>query len=575
MILLLLFAVLAGAGTAISPCVLPVLPALLSAGASGGRRRPLGIVIGLTITFVIAIVLLASVIKALGLPDNILHWFAAFVLAFFGVALLVPSLADRVEAPLSRLAGFGPKSTGDGFWSGMAVGGALGFVYAPCAGPILAAVTSVSASQGASAQVVAIAVAYGIGSAIVLLLLAFGGRKLADRIRGAGRGPALQRTLGVVMVITALAVALNLDTGFQTVIAKVLPTSVRNPAEGLEQSAAVEKALEGVRGKSRYDSAAAPPTSDLPNLGPAPEFAGTGEWFNSPPLTMAGLRGQVVLIDFWTYTCINCLRTLPELKSWDATYGDKGLTIVGVHTPEFPFEKIASNVKAAIEQNGLNYAVVQDNDYGTWDAWGNQFWPAQYLIDAEGNVRYTHFGEGGVEQTESAIRSLLAEAGQKDLGQMTGVKPEEPDAGVQTPETYIGAGRAQGFTGDGSPRAGTREYPPAPAKLPPNAFALSGGWTIDPESATAGAGAAIDASFMASKVFLVLSPPEGGSAGSARILLDGKPIPASMAGADVKGGVVDVNSQRLYELVSLPTSEAHRLTVEPAEGTSAFAFTFG
>jgi cytochrome c biogenesis protein CcdA/thiol-disulfide isomerase/thioredoxin len=574
MILLLLFAVVAGAGTAISPCVIPVLPALLSAGATGGRRRPLGIVIGLTITFVIAVALLASLVKGIGLSGGAVRIFAVVVLVFFGIALLVPGLADRVEAPLSRLSRFGPKSSGDGFWSGIAVGGALGFVYAPCAGPILAAVISVSASQGASAQVVAIALAYGLGSAAVLLVLAFGGRKLAERIRRAGRGATLQRALGVVLLLTAVAVSFNLDVRFQTLIADRLPAVVVNPTKALEDSPAVKEGLAGLRGESRFDSEGAT-ASDLPVLGPAPEFRETGRWFNSDPLTIAGQRGEVTLIDFWTYTCINCIRTLPELKAWDAKYRDDGLTIVGVHTPEFAFERSAANVQQAITQNEIRYPVVQDNEYGTWDAWGNHFWPAKYLIDVEGNVRYTHFGEGAVEETEAAIRSLLEEAGARDLGGMSGAAPEEAAPGVETPETYLGLSRAQGYAPHNAPDPGVSDYPAAPRDLPDNTFALSGSWDLAPESATAGNGAAVDATTISKKVFLVLSPPRDGGTGSARILLDGKPITPADAGADVKDGVAQVESQRLYELVSLDGVERHRLRVEPAPGTSAFAFTFG
>src|ERR1700722_13980652 len=411
MILLIGFALLAGAGTALSPCVLPVLPALLSAGGIGGRRRPLGIVLGLSVTFTVTIVGLANVVDGVDLGSDPLRDVAIAVLAIFGVALIVPGLSDRLEAPLSRLARFGPKTRGDGFGSGLLVGGALGFVYTPCASPILAAVISVSAASG---RTVVLAIAYAGGSALVLLALTLGGRSLFDRVRKAGRGPLLQRTLGIVMILTAVAIVSNLDVSFDQLVAEKIP-DVNLPA-ALECSGSVTGRLHEITGRhAKFAPAngssscggsstavhAAPANASqatllaaanqLPALGAAPEFTETEDWFNTPgdkPLTLASLRGRAVLIDFWTYTCINCIRTLPYLKAWDAAYRRDGLTIVGVETPEFAFEHDAANVASAISSFGIRYPVVQDNEYGTWDAYDNEDWPADYLIDAGGDVRY-------------------------------------------------------------------------------------------------------------------------------------------------------------------------------------------
>src|SRR5688500_9169964 len=256
MVLLVLFAFVAGAGTALSPCVLPVLPALLASAGSGGRRRPLGVIAGLTATFTIAIVALASVVDGVGLSGGTVRTLAVGVLLGFGLALLVPSVAARVEVPLSRLARFGPRSAGHGFWSGLLVGAGLGFVYAPCAGPILAAVVSVSATQGTSGDLVAVALGYAAGSALVLLLIAYGGRRLLDRLRSAGRGPAVQRTLGAVMVATSVAVASDLDVRFQTALADDFPAFLTNPTRGLERSDAVEERLAELRGRPRFQEAA-------------------------------------------------------------------------------------------------------------------------------------------------------------------------------------------------------------------------------------------------------------------------------------------------------------------------------
>ena len=568
MALLVIFAILAGAGTALTPCVLPVLPALLSASASGGRRRPLGVIAGLVLTHTITIVALASVIDGVGLADGFARTVAIVVLAGFGLALLWPRLGllvERAFAPLQRL---GPRSPGTGFWSGMLVGGALGFLYAPCAGPILAAVISVSATQGTSADLVFLALAYGAGSATVLLLFAFGGRRVVERVRRAGYGPTVQHALGALLIGTAVAMAAELDVRFQTVLANELPSVVSNPTGAIERSAGVERRLADLRGPARFDSsrtAGASPRADLPVLGRAPDFTGNDHWLNTPgerPLSLAELRGRVVLIDFWTYTCINCLRTLPQLRAWDARYRDDGLTIVGVHTPEFTFERELDNVERAVRRNELRYAVAQDNSYATWNAWGNQYWPAKYLIDAQGRVRYTHFGEGAYGETEAAIRALLAEAGRTRLGAATRARTESADPGTATPETYLGFARARGFV-PSRPLPGTHRYPPPPDGLSPSRFALSGVWRVDEESATAVRGAAIHARVVARKVFLVLSA-RGPGRQRVGVQVDGEPLRR-----------ITVRGQRLYPLVSLPEVADRRLTLRVDPGVSAYAFTFG
>ena len=552
MTLLVLFAIAAGAGTALSPCVLPVLPALLSAGASGGRRRPLGVVLGLATTFTITVAGFASVIDGVGLGDGTLRSLAVIALGLFGVVLLAPRLADRIEAPLSRLARFGPRTGGEGFWSGLGVGAALGFVYAPCAGPVLAAVISVGAASGSS---LAVALAYALGTAAVLLVFCLGGRRVLSRFRP----PVLQRALGVVMILTALAIVTQADLRFQTALAEHAPGFLVNPTGSLERSQPIEERLARLRGKSRFDGTAhATAGSKLKVLGRAPDFAGDGRWFNTRPLELEGLRGRVVLIDFWTYTCINCLRTFPHLRAWDARYRARGLTIVGVHTPEFAFERKAGNVRDAIARSKLRYPVVQDNDYATWNAWGNQYWPAKYLIDAKGRVRYVHFGEGEYGQTEAAIRTLLTEAGAAALGERARVEADDANE-AQTPETYLGVQRAQGWARP--PRAGTHSYSGAPSARDP--FALGGIWHVDDEAAEAVSGATIDATFTARKVYLVLSS-RGERRREVEVRVDGKLT-----------RTVAVRRQQLYELVTLPRAGEHRLSLRFAPGVAGYAFTFG
>jgi thiol-disulfide isomerase/thioredoxin len=280
----------------------------------------------------------------------------------------------------------------------------------------------------------------------------------------------------------------------------------------------------------------------------------------------------VVLIDFWTYTCINCIRTLPHVTAWDARYRRDGLTVIGVHTPEFPFEKDASNVAAAVRQNGIHYPVAQDNDYATWNAFGNQYWPAKYLIDTRGHVRYAHFGEGDYDVTERAIRSLLAEAGATRLGGATRARGQVADPHVTTPETYLGAARAQGYE-NGPITTGAQDFGGGRPRLDDDRFAYRGHWTVTDESARSGRGARVYVRFQARRVFLVLGSPGHGR--SVRVLLDGRPIPARLAGADVHGAAARIGPQRLYRLVDLPRAGRHTLTLEFEPGIDGYAFTFG
>jgi len=592
MALLILFGFVAGAATALSPCVLPVLPIALSAGATGGRRRPLGIVAGLAVSFTFATVALVYVISALGLPDDLLRKLAIFVLLGFGVSLMIPPVAARLEAWLSRFAGMagGPRSGGgDGFWSGVAVGGSLGFVYAPCAGPILAGVITVSASQSFNTGRLAVALSYGLGSAVVLYFLMLGGRRVIAPL--ARRGSGFQVAMGAVMVVVALAMLGNYDVKFQNRIAGSLPSFLVNPSKSLEDTSTARRALAEVRGGSggALSEASAEAavaggsaggggagkgrSSGLPVIGEAPEFTDTQQWFNTPgdrPLTLKSLRGRVVLVDFWTYSCINCLRTLPYLTAWDRRYRKDGLTIVGIHSPEFPFEKEAGNVADAIERNGIEYPVAQDNDLANFTRYGTEYWPAEYFVDARGRVRYVHFGEGEYGEKEKVIRELLAEAGRRVGAGESGAKGIEASAGVTTPESYLGSLRADRFV-NGPIAAGTQDFG-SPAAPPTDELAYSGRWKVEPESATA-RGGALELSFGARRVYLVLGSP--GKSRRVRVLLDGKPIPDRLAGSDVHHGVVTVSGQRLYDLVDLPKVEDRTLRLVPEAGVMGYAFTFG
>ena len=567
--LLVLFAFVAGGATALSPCVLPVLPVALAAGATGGRRRPLGVVAGLVLSFTFATVALVYLLSALGLPDRFFRTLAIVVLGAAGLALIVPGAAARIEAWLTRVSPrVQAQPRGDGFGSGLVLGISLGFVYAPCAGPILAGVITVSATQDFTAGRLAVALAYSAGSAVVLYGLMLGGRRLSSPL--ARRGALFQRAMGALMVVVAVLMAAELDIRFENEIATALPAVLVNPSKDLEEAGATRDRLadlHGERGGTVAEAATSSRGKRLPVIGEAPEIQGTQRWFNTPggrALTLRSLRGRVVLIDFWTYSCINCIRTLPALRAWDGRYRRDGLTIIGVHAPEFPFERDASNVERAIARNGLRYPVAQDNDFATWRAYGNQYWPAKYLIDARGRVRYAHFGEGEYDVTERAIRALLSEAGHGSLGRRAKPRVETAN-GVATPESYLGSERAERFL-NGAIEPGSQDFRlpgGSVAALPPNHLAYEGPWRIAPSHATAaGPGARLHLHFSASKVFLVLGAQ--GRPHRVEVEVDGK-----------RRRPLAVADHRLYDIVSLGRPGDHVLTLTLERGTEAYAFTFG
>jgi cytochrome c biogenesis protein CcdA/thiol-disulfide isomerase/thioredoxin len=591
MLLLLLFALVAGAGTAITPCVLPVLPALLSASALGGRRRPLGIVLGLAVTFTIAIVALAQVVNGVGLASGATRTLAVAVLIGFGLLMFVPALAQRVQAPLSRLARFGPKTRGDGFWTGLGVGGALGFVCFPCAGPILGAVIAASATRGPTLRVVAVALAYALGLAAVLLVYGFGGRALLARIKRAARGEIVERALGIVLLATGVAMAFNLDVRFDDLLGRnttSLPGFLTDPTRALESSGAVQNRLASLQPPSRFLKrqqaatkgrqlvAANGQAASLPKLGAAPNFTDTQDWFNTPgdrPLSISGLRGHVVLVDFWTYTCINCIRTLPFVEGLYSHYHRYGLEVVGVETPEFTFEQQASNVRQAIHADGITYPVVQDNRYGTWNAYSNQYWPAEYYIDATGEVRRYEPGEGGYAKDELVVRELLRAAGARQLPPPMTARAQTASKNLGTPETYLNPQRQNGFV---EPlQTGVYAYT-RPPRLGLDQWALDGSWSVGSESIMpASGGASISGDVQARDVYLVMTSA-GNRPRRGRVLLDGRPISAADRGSDVgPGGYFSVRGQRLYRLVKLRGDATFTITVQLPRGVAAYDFTFG
>src|SRR6478735_9519534 len=398
-LILLPIAFAAGIVTAVSPCVFPVLPILFAGGASGGRRRPYAIIAGLVTSFAVFTLIATWLLRQLHLPQDFLRNLSVGLLFLVAASLIFPQVGVWIERPLARLSRRSPDSDLGG---GFLLGASLGLVFVPCGGPIIGAISANAARVHLGWQTVAITVAYALGAALPMLAIAALGQRATRRIRT--NAQALRTGLGVVLALAALALVFNADTKLQTWF-----PDYTHALQGAERSSVARDELAKLqhRGPSRFK--AQPAANKLADYGAAPDFTGISEWINSKPLTLRRLRGKVVLVDFWTYSCINCLRTLPHVKAWYHAYHDKGLVVIGVHTPEFAFEHVPSNVRSAVRRLGVTYPVALDNNYGTWNAFRNQYWPAKYLIDRSGHLRYYHFGEGSYDTTEARIRTLLGE----------------------------------------------------------------------------------------------------------------------------------------------------------------------
>lgn len=583
MTILLVFAFLAGVVTIFAPCIWPILPIVLSAGASGGERKPLGIVTGLGLSFMLITLMLASVVKVIPFDPDSLRFFAVGIISFLGLTLIVPALRARLEGLVSRLAGLGGRFTnnkGTGFGSGFITGFALGIVWSPCAGPILATIATLAATQAVSFDVVLITFAFVVGVALPLFVLAVLGQKVFAKTRFFSRyTKRIQQVFGVIMILAALAIFTGYDKRLQTTLLDAFP-SYENFINQFEKNDAVKKRLDELKGVKnegafRETAGVLAMSGGLPRLGEAPEFVGITQWLNTDtPLTLEGLRGKVVLVDFWTYSCINCIRTLPYLVSWYEKYQEQGLVIVGVHTPEFEFEKKTSNVLEAMKRYKIEYPVAEDNDYATWQAYNNRYWPAHYLIDAEGNVRQVHFGEGKYAETEMAIQALLKEAG-KNVTESLSTIEKETARGNQTRETYLGSDRMERFSSPEKVIGGEQLFT-IPDNIQKHSFAYGGTWHVEAERAVALNDAKLALHFEGKKVFLVMAPAVLGGSQTIAVYLDGKSVEASFAGDDVTDGTVTVDQDRLYALIDTRgiTGE-HTLELHfQGSKTAVYAFTF-
>jgi cytochrome c biogenesis protein CcdA/thiol-disulfide isomerase/thioredoxin len=546
-LLLVGVAFVAGVVTAISPCVLPVLPIVLAGGATGGRRRPYAIVAGLVASFTAFTLAATALLSALGLPDDLLRNIAIGVVLLVGVSLLVPPVGRLVERPFQALGRHQPGDAGGGFL----LGASLGLLFTPCAGPVIAAVAVLAATSRFSVESVLVTLAYALGAGVVLLLFALAAQSGMNLQGLRRRAPQLRPALGALIAGAAVLMIFGLDLKLVTYV----PGYTRS-LQRVERAAAAQREIDRLVAGRRHVL----PESELRDFGQAPEFQEIDRWFNSKPLTLASLRGKVVLIDFWTYSCINCLRTLPYVKRWAATYRRAGLVVVGVHTPEFAFEHVPANVERAVRSLGVDYPVALDNGYETWSAWGNQYWPAKYLVDRQGHVRYAHFGEGEYQRSEDVIRRLLAEkALPKPVS--ASIRDQTPTERL-TPETYLGSARIDRFVGSRLIPGREADYS-IPKVVPQSSFGYGGRWTVEKERIVAGRNARLRLSFHARKVFLVIGAND--RTGTVQVTVDGRSLQT-----------VQVTEDRLYTLAELPGEAAnHTLDLSFSPGTEAYAFTFG
>lgn len=538
MLLLILFSFLAGLATILAPCVWPILPIVFSSGLSGGGgKRPLGISLGVVVSFSLLTLFISYLVMIFHFDPNVLRIIAVFVIIFLGLTLLLPSLGGWFEILVSKLFGKlgNRRIEGQGFWPGFVTGITLGVIWTPCAGPILATIATLSATNQVSFGVAAITFSYALGIGVPLFLIAYGSQKLIEKSKNLNRfTPTIQKIFGLVMIATAIAIFFNYDKVLQVKLIDKFP-SLSQSVTGLEENSAVTGQLNKLRGSI---------TTQLNSDYPAPELTGITNWLNTDkPLTIKGLKGKVVLVDFWTYTCINCIRTLPHVTAWYDKYKDDGFVVIGVHTPEFEFEKETKNVEDAIKTYNIHYPVAQDNNYATWRAYSNQYWPAEYLIDANGIVRRTHFGEGDYDVTEKAIQELLKEAGDINTNtSLLNVSDQTPVSSI-SPETYLGSTRSE---------------------FNPN-LNLEGDWKTTAEYIEAGTNSVINYKVTASKAFIILRPPDAGK-GLVKVFIDGKETTE-----------LTVDGDKLYQIMnSGGAAETHQLRLEfETPGTKAYTFTFG
>jgi cytochrome c biogenesis protein CcdA/thiol-disulfide isomerase/thioredoxin len=553
--------VLAGVVTGLSPCVLPVVPVLAAGGAvGGGRWRPVGIVAGMVLTFSFVTLIGSSLLSFLGLPQDLLRDLGIGVLFVLGASLLVPSLGYLVERPFARLSPSRVTSS----HNGLLLGASLGLVFVPCAGPVLAAITVVGATHKIGLEATAVTVCYAIGAAIPLLVVVYLSRRATSRSRSLRRrAPLLRQAAGLLIIASAAVIAFGVAQPLQ----RDLPgytTALDSRIEGSSSIASSLNRLSGEHSVTRVSSfgrglpdASNPSFSDY---GAAPRLLKITTWLNTPgdrPLSLASLKGKVVLVDFWTYSCINCERAIPQLEAWYRTYAPYGLVVIGVHTPEFAFERVIGNVRSAVRTLGVDYPVAIDDSYATWLSYGNEQWPTEYLIDQTGQLRYIKAGEGDYKQTEALIRDLLSAGGER-LPRSTNT-PNLTPTELTTPEAYLGFLSSGAYVGPHIVLSKPEMYTFAP-DIPLNDVSLHGMWTSTDSDLVSGAGAQLRLHFQAKNVYLVL-----GGHGTLAVSLNGRRLES----LEVHG------YPRNYTIIKGSRLITGFLQVDMSPGISAYDFTFG
>jgi cytochrome c biogenesis protein CcdA/thiol-disulfide isomerase/thioredoxin len=557
---LVLIGLVGGIITGLSPCVLPVLPVVLlgggtaEPGATGARRRPYLVVLGLTLSFGVFTLFGSLILASLHLPGDAIRWAGLGLLVLVGLGLLVPPLGHLLERPFYR---FPQRFTGTGR-SGFVLGIALGAVFVPCAGPVLAAITVAGATDHIGWRTIGLTAGFAVGTAIPLLVFALAGRGMTTKIGAFRRHQGAFRAVsGAVMIVLAVALTFNLSD----IIQRDIPNYTQAAGNSLEKgAAAAPKSGSGSVSLADCQAAAEYGGSGLEQCGAAPAFAGIQQWLNTPggtPVSMTALKGKVVLVDFWAYSCINCQRELPHAEAWSKNYAADGFEVIGVHTPEYAFEHVPSNVAAGTRRIGLTFPVALDNAYDTWNAYDNQSWPAAYLIDATGQIRHVSIGEGDYTGEEQLIRQLLLAAHPSvTLPKATDLPDTTPSDASQTQETYLGAEREQGYDGGTTYASGLFTMPEA---LGADSYGLGGSWTIGQQSISAGQGAAIGLAFHASHVYL-----DVGGTGTLTVTTGGKTTSIKVSGAP-----------DIYTVASQQPARNGTVTITLSPGLAAYSFTFG